>query len=85
MHVDAPIKSRDKSLWVPTTVWHTYTEAHQRGAVGGEVETAEIILFIAAAAAAAAENNLPPAEKRPFDLRFILIWINLNLNRDLSI
>lgn len=61
MHADAPIKSRDKSLWVPTTVWHTYTEAHQWGVVGGEVETAEIILFIAAATAA--ETSSPSNRK----------------------
>lgn len=48
MHADTPIKSRDKSLWVPTSLTHI----QERTRKGGGVETAEIILFIAATAVA---------------------------------
>jgi len=59
MHTDAPIKSRDKSLWVYTdySLTHIHRSAPAR-VVGGEVETTEIILFIAAA-----ETSSPSSRK----------------------
>jgi len=74
MHADAPIKSRDKSLWVYTdySLTHIHRSAPARGGRRGDGNSRDNLIHCRRRRRRRDIVSLQP-KKRPFDLRLILI------------